>query len=62
MGRERIHTSTIEVKKDIVTVRIHDDFCVEAPQDRIVYLEQLITDSYKRRNAILPAMKAGITE
>jgi len=44
-----------------VTVRIHDDYCVEAPQDRIVYLEQLITDSHKRRNAILPEMKAGIT-
>lgn len=41
---------TTEIKSGGATVRIHDEFMSSAPdQGRMSHLNQIVTDSYKRR-------------
>lgn len=38
-----------EMKNDVATVRIHDEYYVREPQGYIAQLNQIVTNSYKRR-------------
>lgn len=38
-----------EIKNNVVTVRIHDEYYVREPQGYIAQLNQIVTNSYKRR-------------
>ena len=39
-----------EIKTDVTTVRIHDEFCSSPSQGCISHMNQIVTNSYKRRN------------
>ncbi len=39
----------IEYKNSISTVRIHDEYCEDQPQIRMQRLNQIVSESYKRR-------------
>ena len=41
---------TIEIKTKSSTVRIHDEFCSNPTQGCISHLNQIVSNSYKRRN------------
>jgi len=40
-----------EIQTEAATVRIHDEFFTGASQRRLEHISQIITASYKRRNA-----------
>lgn len=42
---------TEEMKNNTTTVRFHDEFCVSAPQQRMERVNDIVTQSYKRRKA-----------
>lgn len=39
-----------EIKTDVTTVRIHDEFCSSPSQGCISHMNQIVTNSFKRRN------------
>lgn len=41
---------TSEIKNDNTTVRIHDTFCENSAKERIARVNQIVSNSYKRRN------------
>lgn len=40
-----------EIKNDVSTVRIHDEYYVNEPHGYIAQLHQIVSNSYKRRMA-----------
>lgn len=41
-----------EVKNEVSTVRFHDEYCVNEPKGYMTQLNQIVTNSYKRRAAL----------
>lgn len=49
-----------EIKSDFSTVRIHDEFCCSPSQGCLSHLNQIVTNSYKRRSAAAEAAQLPI--
>ena len=45
-----------EIKTDVTTVRIHDEFCSSPSQECISHLNQIVSNSYKRRSMVAEAV------
>ena len=41
-----------EIKTDSSIVRIHDEFCSSPSQECMSHLNQIVSNSYKRRNMV----------
>ena len=44
-----------EIKTDVTTVRIHDEFCSSPSQECISHLNQIVSNSYRRRSMVAEA-------
>lgn len=40
-----------EMKNDVSTVRFHDEYCASKPGRYMAQLNQIVTDSYRRRTS-----------
>lgn len=39
-----------EIKSNLATVRIHDEYCGHPTQGRISHMNQIVSNAYKRRS------------
>ena len=48
-----------EIKTDSSIVRIHDEFCSSPSQEYMSHLNQIVSNSYRRRNMAVQATPKG---